>query len=72
MTMKPPRPNRRYCEMCDEWFPLKTTSCPACGMPMQAHEFCAACDREGASAGAYLTDLAFHTCSGTKSARLAK
>lgn len=68
--MKNTRPNRRYCEMCDAWFPLKKTTCPECGMPMKAHEFCSACDREGGTAGGYITDAEFHTCAGTASARL--
>lgn len=56
------RKNRRYCEMCDEWFPLKNKECPKCGMPMEAHAFCAACDREAETAGGYLTDEEGHAC----------
>ena len=29
-------PRRRYCEMCDEWFPMPKTECPECGMPTRA------------------------------------
>jgi len=60
---------RRYCEMCDAWFPQRKAECPECGMPMQSHEFCAACDREGATAGGSITDVEFHTCAGTAAAR---
>ena len=53
-------PKRRYCEMCDRWFPVKHVECPECGIPMQSHEYCAACDREGATAGADISGT--HTC----------
>lgn len=56
------KPNRRYCEMCDEWFPLRKVECPKCGMPMQAHAYCAACDREGATAGGDTTPVEYHAC----------
>lgn len=62
---------RRYCEMCDEWFPLRKTECPKCGMAMKADEWCLACDREFETAGGYLTDLEYHTCSSGKYARAA-
>lgn len=29
---------RRYCPMCDEWFPLNKTECPACGMDLEIGE----------------------------------
>lgn len=54
---------RRYCEMCDRWFGVRKADCPECGMRLsKAVEFCAACDREGATAGGDTTDLEFHTC----------
>jgi predicted amidophosphoribosyltransferase len=54
---------RRYCEMCDEWFPPRLRECPECGLSLsKAVEYCAACDREGATAGGDTTAPEFHTC----------
>jgi predicted amidophosphoribosyltransferase len=54
---------KRYCEMCDEWFPARKTECPECGMALsRSVEYCAACDREGKTAGGDITDPEFHEC----------
>lgn len=29
---------KRYCEMCDRWFPAKKVECPECGMPTRKGE----------------------------------
>jgi RNA polymerase subunit RPABC4/transcription elongation factor Spt4 len=54
---------KRYCEMCDKWVPAKQTTCRECGAStVQAGKYCAACDREGATAGGDTTPLEYHTC----------
>jgi len=51
----------RYCGMCDKWLPKKHRECPACGAETsKIVEFCAACDREGATAGGDTSGN--HTC----------
>lgn len=56
-------PKRRYCEMCDKWVPTRETECKACGaQTSKAVNYCAACDREGATAGGNTTPPEFHTC----------
>jgi hypothetical protein len=58
---------RRYCEMCDKWVSAHQTTCKACGArTSKAVEYCAACDREGATAGGNTTSLEFHTCQAPK------
>jgi len=47
--------------MCDKWLPKKHRECPACGAETsKIVEFCAACDREGATAGGDTSGN--HTC----------
>lgn len=53
----------RYCEMCDKWVPVSQRECRGCGAPTSKPvEYCAACDREGATAGGETTPVEFHVC----------
>lgn len=55
------RKKARYCEMCDKWLPVSQRTCRACGMPTSKPvDYCAACDREGATAGGDISEN--HTC----------
>ena len=29
---------RRYCAMCDEWFPMRAKECPECGLDLETGE----------------------------------
>ena len=62
--MTTPKPSKaRYCEMCDVWVPASQTTCRACGGQTSKPEpYCAACDREGATAGGDTTPFESHAC----------
>ena len=58
-------PVRRYCEMCDKWLPANQRECRDCGaLTVRVANWCAACYREGATAGGDTTSLEHHTCVG--------
>ena len=57
----PPTP-REACHRCDgDGFGPLGGNCEACGGSGKL-EYCAACDREGATAGGDTTPLEFHAC----------
>jgi predicted amidophosphoribosyltransferase len=40
-----PTAKRRYCEMCDAWFPVKLKDCPECGLELsKAVVYCPICE----------------------------
>lgn len=53
----------RYCEMCDRWVSPRQRECRACGATTsKVVDYCAACDREGATAGGDTAPPESHTC----------